>query len=70
MVYSWRRPDNIPFPKVWSTFQAKDLNSDNLVEYRVEDLSPDRFEDGIKHMTDFYLKYEPMCSSTGNQLIH
>lgn len=65
MRYSWRRPENIKFPQVWATFKAKDLNSEHLVEYRVEDLTPNRFEDGIKHMTDFYLKNEPVCSSVG-----
>jgi hypothetical protein len=62
MPYVWRRPDNVTFPQVWHKFQAKDLNSDELVEYRVEDLTPDRFDDAIEQMSD-YLRDEPMCCS-------
>lgn len=38
MGLSWKRPDNVPFPQVWLKFQAKDINSDDLVNYRVQDL--------------------------------
>lgn len=65
MVYSWRRPANIPFPSVWLTFHEKDLNCNNLVEYRVEDLPIDRFDDAIKHMTDNFLPDAPMAKATG-----
>lgn len=55
----WKRPDHIEYPKVWLTFQAKDLNSDNLVEYRIQDVPENRFEDVIKHKTEF-LKFSPI----------
>lgn len=64
MVYSWRRPSNIPFPSVWLTFKEKDLNSKNLVEYRVQDLPIDRFNDAIEHMTVNFLADAPMAKST------
>lgn len=65
MVYSWRRPSNIPFPSVWLTFKEKDLDNKKLVEYRVQDLPIDRFDDAIKHMTDTFLADVPMCKSKG-----
>lgn len=65
MVYSWKRSSNIPFPSIWLTFKEKDLNGNNLVEYRVQDLPIDRFDDAIQHMTDFFLADVPMCKSKG-----
>lgn len=65
MSLTWRRPENIPFPSVWLKFKAKDLNSDNLVEYRVQDLPLDRYEDAIDHMCIHFLVDEPMCKSLG-----
>lgn len=64
MGFSWKRPENIPFPSVWLTFKAKDLNSDDLVEYRVQDLPEDRYDEAIEHMTTIFLPDEPMCRST------
>lgn len=57
----WRRPESVPFPQTWLKFQAKDLDSEKLVEYRVEDLTPDRFEDAIEHMSGDYFRDEPFC---------
>lgn len=65
MVFSWRRPKNIPFPSVWLTFNEKDLNSNNLVKYRVEDLPLDRFDDAIQHMTVNFLADAPWAKATG-----
>lgn len=65
MGYSWKRPSNIQFPSVWLTFKEKDLNSNDLVEYRVQDLPVDRFEDAIKHMTAVFVADVPMCRSKG-----
>lgn len=63
MGFSWKRPENIKFPTVWYTFEAKDLNSDNLVEYRVQDLPVERFDDAINYMTSFFIPDEPMCET-------
>ena len=62
---SWTRPVNVPFPNVWLRFKAKDTESDKLVEYRIQDLPEDRFEDAIQHMTDNYLVDEPIAKSLG-----
>lgn len=59
----WVRPENVSYPKVWTTFLAKDLDSDNLVEYRVQDLPEDRFEDTVKYLLENYLNDEPFTSS-------
>ncbi|KAG4073891.1 hypothetical protein HA402_014096 [Bradysia odoriphaga] len=61
MIFNWIRPSHIPYPNIWLRFQAKDLDSDNLVEYIVEDLSEDRFDDAINFMTTKFLANAPMA---------
>lgn len=65
MGFSWKRPEDVPFPSVWLTFKAKDLNSENLVEYRVQDLPVNRYDEAIDHMCSNFLVDEPMSKSLG-----
>lgn len=65
IILKWKRPDTIEYPKVWHRFQARDLNGDNLVEYRIEDLVHEKVEDAFKHMRDFYFKDEPVSAALG-----
>lgn len=66
MSYSWSRPENIEFPLTYSRFQALDCDSDErLVEYRIEDLQEERFEDAVNIIRDKHLIDEPMKSSKG-----
>ncbi|KAJ6650023.1 Phosphatase Herzog, partial [Pseudolycoriella hygida] len=55
----WSRPQTT-YPKIWSRFYATDLNSKDLIEYRIQDLPESRFEDAIQHMLANYLKDEPI----------
>lgn len=65
----WKRPNTIEYPKVWSRFEARDLNSDKLVEYRIEDLTEDRAEDAYQHMRDNYLAGEPVTVALGKSIL-
>lgn len=56
----WSRPQTTEFPKIWKTFLATDINSEQLVEYRIQDLPESRFDDAIKHMISNYLQGEPV----------
>lgn len=69
MVYSWKRPEHIPFPSVWLRFKARDLNSDELVEYRVQDLPLERYDEALEYMTSMFLEDEPMFKATGESFI-
>ncbi|XP_031621398.1 uncharacterized protein LOC116339578 [Contarinia nasturtii] len=60
VVLKWKRPETIEFPKVWHTFKAKDLNTDELVEYRIQDLPTNRVEDVFEHMMANYIQDEPI----------
>ncbi|KXJ78967.1 hypothetical protein RP20_CCG002745 [Aedes albopictus] len=60
----WQRPAEPTIPTVWYTFQAPDPdNGDQLVTYRVEDLTEDRYDDMIQHYTDNFVDDEPFCEN-------
>lgn len=61
----WKRPDSVGYPKVWHRFMARDLNSNDLVEYRIEDLLESRAEDAYNHMLENYLTDEPISQALG-----
>lgn len=64
MPYSWSRPENLEYPLTYSRFKALDCDSiEQFVEYRIEDLQPDRFEDAVNIIRDKHLIDEPMKSS-------
>lgn len=65
----WKRNTDSDYPRVWVKFMAKDLNSDDLVEYRVEDLTEDRFDDAVDHMLTYFVKDEPICKSKSNNTV-
>lgn len=65
----WKRNTDSKFPRIWLKFMAKDLNSDELVEYRVEDLTEDRYEDAVAHMINYFIRDEPICKSKSNKTI-
>lgn len=61
----WKRPVTTEFPKVWHTFKARDLDSDKLVEYRIQDLPLERAEEAFEHMFANYIKDEPIGQVLG-----
>lgn len=56
----WRRPASIEYSRIWHTFEARDLNSDSLVKYRIEDLPVSRVQDAYDHLVANYIKDEPI----------
>lgn len=62
---NWTRNAAVPYPNTWLTFKAKDLHSDNLVEYRICDLPENRFEDFFDSMLNDFLVNEPGNSTLG-----
>ncbi|EAT34933.1 AAEL012867-PA [Aedes aegypti] len=53
----WKRPAEVPYPKVWHRFQAKGSQEDGQLEwYTVQDLPEDRFEDAIRHMSEHFAR--------------
>lgn len=66
LTFIWKRPSTIEHPKVWHTFKARDLDSDELVEYRIQDLPLDRIDDAFEHMEANYNQDEPIAQALGN----
>lgn len=66
ITLKWKRPDSIlEYPKVWHTFQARDLDSENFVEYRIEDVTQSNADDVFNHMKQFYILDEPVGQALG-----
>lgn len=61
----WKRPDTTEYPKVWYTFKARDLDSDELVEYRVQDLPLNRLDEIYEFMFNNYIIDEPIGECLG-----
>lgn len=68
LTFKWKRPDTVEYPKVWHTFKARDLDSDELVEYRIQDLPLDRIDEAFEHMLANYNQDEPIAQSLGKIL--
>lgn len=62
----WKRPENIDFPQVWWTFEAKDPDTSQKVKYRVQDLPEDRYDEALKLMATEFIRDETMCKSLGS----
>lgn len=63
----WKRPESSEFPKVWHTFKAKDVGSDEFVEYRIQDLPESREEEAINCMVQYFCRDEPLCEAYGTE---
>lgn len=65
LVLKWKRPETLEYPKVWHTFKARDLDSDELVEYRIQDLPLERIDDVLDFMLKNYIVDEPIGQVLG-----
>lgn len=67
---SWTPSPDVPYPNTWLRFKARDLDGDNLVEYRICDLPKNRFEEFFSSTALDYLINEPRNSTMGNQCLY
>lgn len=65
MFHTFKRPENFSFPQIYYKFRAKDRDSDEIVNYYVQDLPEDRVEETIDLMVKHFLPDETLCSSIG-----
>lgn len=73
MSIYWTRSNDIPYPNVWVSFKAKDVDSENLVEYRIQDVTEDDFEAVYENMKAFFFHDEPLnagCALIEDKLAH
>lgn len=66
----WKRPYSVGYPKVWHKFTAKDVDSDKLVEYRIEDLTESKYEESLAMMVEYFCRDEPTCAAYGMKNIN
>jgi hypothetical protein len=52
----------LEFPKTYSTFKAKDKDNESIIEYNIQDIPEDKFDEAIKMLIEG-LKDEPICAS-------
>lgn len=64
-VLKWKRPVSDEYPKVWHTFKARDIGSDNIVEYRIQDLPLNRIDDLFEHLLATFIPDEPIGQALG-----
>lgn len=56
------RPIDVPFPIVWHTFRAKDLDG-TMIDYEIKDLPAEQFDEAVKLMKLSYLPDEPLAKT-------
>lgn len=61
----WKRPESSCYPKVWRNFQAKDVDSDGLIDYSVEDLPESKFQEVIPILIEYFCKEAPLWNAYG-----
>lgn len=59
------RPASLKFPQIYGTFKAKDKDSDAEVEYLIQDLPEDYFEEALNLLVNVFLPDEALYSTRG-----
>lgn len=59
------RPASLKLPQVYGTFKAKDKDSHNEVEYIIQDLPEDYFEEALNLLLNVFLPDEALYSCRG-----
>lgn len=62
----FKRPVNLEFPHVYCTFTGKDKGGEGTVEYRIQDIPEDRYEEALNMMLTVFLPDEPISYSVLN----
>lgn len=57
------RSDLLKFPQIFHTFKAKDNESDEIVEYRIQDLLEEDYDRALDLMVSDFLPEETLFSS-------
>lgn len=57
-MQSFTRPSSLPFPSIWTKFQATSLTSNELVEYTIGDLPETHYEQAINLLKENFLTGE------------
>uniref|UniRef100_A0A1L8DD55 N-acetyltransferase domain-containing protein n=1 Tax=Nyssomyia neivai TaxID=330878 RepID=A0A1L8DD55_9DIPT len=59
----WERPESVSFTNIWLNFTAKDPDSGQIVNYYVQDVPEERFDEVAQLMATIFTRDETMCKS-------
>lgn len=59
----WKRPGDLKFPAQYYKFIARDKDTNDLVEFTVEDIPESRYEEASRFMIKHFVPYEPKLVS-------
>lgn len=59
----FHRPHTSNYPNTHHSFEARDLHSNKLVRYRVQDFPRERYEEGVEYMVQNFFEHEVMGKS-------
>lgn len=59
------RPSTLNFPQIYYTFKAKDKDSDEIVEYRIQDLPIEDYERAVDMLLSDFVPEENFCVCRG-----
>lgn len=60
---AFAHPRSINYPRVYHSFKARDLHSEKIIEYRVQDFPRDRYDEGVQYMVQNFFEHEVMGKS-------
>ncbi|XP_065222901.1 uncharacterized protein LOC135847354 [Planococcus citri] len=58
----WKRPTSIPYPNTWHRFTTKTKDG-KVLKMKIVDLTPDRFEESLEFLRNYFYLDEPICRS-------
>lgn len=61
----FKRPSDLPFPIVYHKFKAKDKDSDEIIEYQIQDLLEEEYEKAVELLTTDYAPEESFSRCRG-----
>ena len=70
MWLEWQRPSQVSVPKVWAAFTGNVVENGQRLEYVIQDVTEDMYQEVILHMTRYFLVREPLCSTVGNSVAY
>lgn len=62
---TWKHSKTVEYPKVWHTSMARDLDSNDLVEYRIEDIAQSNANNVLNHLQANYIPDETWIQAIG-----
>lgn len=62
-MFKFKRPENLALSQIYHKFTVKDKGSEKLVNYRVQDLPVEYFEQAVQFLVKHFIPYEPMSLS-------